>query len=354
MNINVSASTRLSTDERIAEEAAQWLIDLEDGDADTSAFATWLQASPRHVEEFLLISAVWRAADRIDEVHAIEIDRLVAQARDNVKRLDDEAITIVRTLNVQQRMRAALRSRLSAAVALLAIVSAVWMGLHDGAASYRTAVGEQRVVKLADGSIVTLNTRSHVKVRLEKEQRSVELIRGEALFDVAHDAERPFRVLAGATVVQAIGTQFNVYRTESGTTVSVVEGIVEVSSRASDSGRFGGASPTVGTPERLTAGQQAQLSAEGAMVHQAPAEIDRVVAWRERRLIFRSEPLAAIAAEFNRYNDTQLLIVGPATSARRVTGVFDADKPGALVAFLERDPQLSVETRGSEVVIRGP
>ncbi|NLG78187.1 MAG: DUF4880 domain-containing protein, partial [Xanthomonadaceae bacterium] len=135
----MSASTRLSTDERIAEEAAQWLIDLEDGDADTSAFAAWLQASPRHVEEFLLISAVWRAADRIDEVHAIEIDRLVAQARDNVKRLDDEAITIVRTLNVQQRMRAALRSRLSAAVALLAIVSAVWMGLHDGAASYRTA-----------------------------------------------------------------------------------------------------------------------------------------------------------------------------------------------------------------------
>lgn len=350
----MSASTRQLPDQRIAEEAALWLIDLEDGDADTSAFAAWLQASPRHVEEFLLISAVWRAADRIDEAHAIEIDQLVAQARDNVKRLDDETLARPRTLNVQQRMQTALRSRLTAAVALLAIVGAVWLGLHDDALSYRTAVGEQRIVKLPDGSIVTLNTRSQIKVRMEKAQRSIELMQGEALFDVAHDAERPFRVVAGTTVVQAIGTQFNVYRTASGTTVSVVEGIVEVTSRGSEHpARTGGTAPTL-APERLTAGQQAQLSTQGEVVHHAAAEIDRVVAWRERRLIFRSEPLAAIAAEFNRYNDTQLLIEGATTSARRVTGVFDADKPGALVAFLEGDPQLKVEARGNEVVIRGP
>ena len=90
------------------------------------------------------------------------------------------------------------------------------------------------------------------------------------------------------------------------------------------------------------------------MIEHATTEIDRIVAWRERRLIFRSEPLASIAAEFNRYNDTQLLIEGPTTTARLVTGVFDADNPGALVAFLEGDPQLSVESRGNEVVIRGP
>lgn len=349
LNINVSASIRISTDQRIAEVAAQWLINLEDGEADASEFAAWLQASPRHVEEFLLISAVWRAADRLDAAHAIDIDQLVAQARDNVKRLDDEAITPSRTLDVQQRMRTALRSRLTAAIALLAIVGTLWMGLHDSALDYKTAVGEQRVVKLPDGSIVTLNTRSQIKVRLEKEQRSVELIRGEALFDVAHDEHRPFRVLAGAAMVQAIGTQFNVYRTDRVTTVSVVEGIVEVTS-----GRTGGTGPTASAPERLTAGEQAQLSEQGEMVHHASAEMDRIVAWRERRLIFRSEPLASIAAEFNRYNDTQLLIEGPTTSARRVTGVFDADKPGALVAFLERDPQLSVEARGNEVIIRGP
>jgi len=354
LNVIVSASTRIATDQRIAEEAAQWLIDLEDGAADTSAFVGWLQASPRHVEEFLLISAVWRATDRIDEAHAIEIDRLVAQARDNVKRLDDEVFATSRTLEVRHRMQTLLRSRLSLAVALLAIVCAAWLGVRDDVHTYRTAVGEQRVVKLADGSIVTLNTRSQVNVRMEKRQRSIELVHGEALFDVAHDAERPFRVLAGPALVQAIGTQFNVRTSESGTTVSVVEGIVEVASRAEHSDRAGGAVPNFGAPERLIAGEQARLSAQGEVIHHAPADIDRVVAWRERRLIFRNEPLAAIAAEFNRYNATQLLIEGAATSARRVTGVFDADNPGALVAFLQSDPQLTVETRANEVVIRGP
>jgi transmembrane sensor len=348
----VSASTHTSTNERIAEEAAQWLIGLEDGEADSSAFAAWLQASPRHVEEFLLISAVWRAADGIDEARAIEIEQLLTQARDNVKRLDEEPMTISRTLNVRQRMQNALRSRLSAAAALLVIIGAVWIGFQDRATNYRTAVGEQRVVKLDDGSIVTLNTRSRIEVRLGEHERTVELLGGEALFDVAHDAQRPFRVVAGMSVVQAIGTQFNVHRTQGGTTVAVVEGVVEVTSRANVD-RPGATSAPV-RPERLVAGEQAQLSTQGEMLQHSAAEIERVVAWRERRLIFRDEPLVSIAAEFNRYNDTQLLIVGPTTGARRVTGVFDADKPDALVAFLAGDPQLSVEVRDDEVVIRGP
>lgn len=348
----MSASTHTSTNERIAEEAAQWLIALEDGDADSSDFVAWLQASPRHVEEFLLVSAVWHAADGIDDARAIEIEHLLAQARDNVKRLDEEPVTISRTLGVRQRMETALRSRLSAAAALLLIIGAVWIGLQDGATNYRTGVGEQRVVKLDDGSIVTLNTRSRIKVRLGEHERTVELLSGEALFDVAHDARRPFRVVAGMSVMQAIGTQFNVHRMQDGTTVAVIEGIVEVTSRAKSD--RAGTTSAVAVPERLVAGEQAQLSEHGELLQHAAAEIERVIAWRERRLIFRDEPLASIAAEFNRYNETQLLIVGPATSARRVTGVFDADKPGALVAFLEGDPRLSVEVRDDEVVIRGP
>ncbi len=347
----MSASTYTSTDQRIAEEAAQWLIELEDGGADASAFAAWLHASPRHVEEFLLISAVWRAADGIDDAHEIDIEGLVAQARDNVKRLDDESATISRSFAVRDRMRSALRSRLTAVVAALALLGTLWMGLHDNALDYRTAVGEQRVVKLPDGSIVTLNTRSRIKVRLAEHERSVELIKGEALFEVAHDEQRPFRVLAGATVVRAVGTQFNVYRTRSGTTVSVVEGIVELTSR-SEHPTSG--TPTADRPERVKAGEQAQLSAQGEMLQHAATEIDPVIAWRERRLIFRNEPLAAIAAEFNRYNATRLTVEGPATSARRITGVFDADNPGALIAFLQGDPQLTVESRDNEVVIRGP
>lgn len=351
----MKSSTHTSTDQRIAEEAAHWLIDLEEGQADLSDFSAWLKASPRHVEEFLLTSAVWHAADGMDATRRLDVEQLVAQARDNVKRLDEESIQVSPALGVRHRMRMALSSRLTVAVAMLAAMGLGWIALRESPLHYRTAVGEQRIVKLQDGSIVTLNTRSRVKVHLEEEQRVVELVEGEALFDVAHDAHRPFRVLAGPAVVRAVGTQFNVHRTRSGTTVAVVEGIVELSSR--DSSHQSNPAPgdaVQDSRERLAAGEQARISPQGRVSHHQTTEIARVTAWRERRLIFRNEPLTTIAEEFNRYNDTQLVIAGPATRARLVTGVFDADNPGALVAFLERDPQLSVRASGNDVVISGP
>lgn len=349
----MSASTHLSTDERIAEEAAQWLIAIEDGEADFASFATWLQASPRHIEEFLLVSAVWRAADGLDDARRLDIDQLVSQARDNVKWLDEESPRTGRTHHVPARLRAALSSRWVAAIAMLALGLTAWLGLQDDSLKYRTNVGEQRIVKLSDGSIVTLNTRSQVKVRINDQERSIELTRGEALFDVAHDAQRPFRVFAGEAVVRAVGTQFNVYRRDEGTTVGVLEGIVELSARSALTEQNRSESGQAETPERLTAGEQASVSMQGALLRSS-VEVERMVAWRERRLIFRGETLAAIVDEFNRYNETQLRVDGPATRARLITGVFDADNPSALVAFLERDQQLAVQRRGASILISGP
>ncbi|HEU4603579.1 MAG TPA: FecR domain-containing protein [Steroidobacteraceae bacterium] len=347
----MSASRNISTDERIAEQAALWLIDLEENEADLSAFASWLQASPRHVEEFLLVSAVWRAADRIDAARRIEVDQLIAQARDNVKRLDEES-TSLHVFNIRQRMRSALHSRLTAVVALVAVAFAAYVGLHDNSLQYRTGIGEQRVVKLADGSIVTLNTRSKIKVRLEAQQRIVELTDGEALFEVAHDPNRPFRVIAGVTTVKAVGTQFDVNRAAHSTTVAVVQGVVELSSAMNASG--GQVEGAQNRPERLVAGEQARVSAQGELLQHSAAQLDRVTAWRERKLIFRNEPLTSIVAEFNRYNEAQLRVDGDVTGARLISGVFEADNPGALIAFLQRDPKLSIESRGETIVIRGP
>jgi transmembrane sensor len=346
----VSASRHSSTDERIAEQAAHWLLDLEDNEADLAGFAAWLEASPRHVEEFLLVSAVWQASDRIDEPRRVDVDQLIAQARANVKWLDEESALVPHAFNVRGKMRAALHSRVMGAIAVLGLMGMTYWAVHDTSLQYRTNTGEQRIVKLADGSIVTLNTRSKIKVRLERQQRIVELTEGEALFEVAHDAHRPFRVIAGPIAVRAVGTQFDVNRSASSTIVGVVQGVVEVSGSPNHRDGLGHRNG----PERLIAGEQARLSAQGELLQHSVAELDRLIAWRERRLIFRNEPLNAIVAEFNRYNESQLTIEGTTTGTRLVTGVFDADSPGALVAFLERDPQISIESRGKTIVIRGP
>ena len=340
----------LPVDRRIAEEAAHWLIELEDGTADLSCFTSWLEASPRHVEEFLLASALWNTIGTVDGDREIDVDALVVRARDNVQPLE---IGLPTAREVPQR-RTMRRGWLGAAVAALCLAGVFWASLSSRALQYATAVGEQRIFKLPDGSVVTLNTRSRIEVRFADTQRVVELVAGEALFDVEHDAERPFSVLAGGAVVRAIGTQFNVHRTASSTTVSVLQGVVQVSSLdASRSRSTGTGRIDAGNGERLKAGEQAQVSPSGSLLR-ASAEIERVMAWRERRLVFRDQPLADVAREFNRYNDTQLIVEGTATRARRMTGVFDADDPGALIAFLERDPVLSVNSREGSIVIRGP
>lgn len=340
----------LPADRRIAEEAAHWLIELEDGTADLSRFTSWLEASPRHVEELLLASALWNTIGTVDGDREIDVDALVVRARDNVQPLEGRLPT---PREVPQR-RTMRRGWLGAAVAALCLAGVFWANLSSRELQYATAVGEQRTFKLPDGSVVTLNTRSRIEVRFADTQRVVELVAGEALFDVEHDAERPFSVLAGGAVVRAIGTQFNVHRTASSTTVSVLQGVVQVSSLDASRSRGTGTGRTdAASGERLNAGEQAQVSPSGSLLR-VSAEIERVMAWRERRLVFRDQPLADVAQEFNRYNDTQLVVEGIATRARRMTGVFDADDPGALIAFLERDPVLSVNSREGSIVIRGP
>ncbi len=342
-------------DQRIAEEAAQWLIELDDASADRARFATWLAASPRHVEEFLLASGVWHAIDSIDDAREIDIGQLLASARHNVQPLEIATLAVPRGAGTAPGGRSPMRHWLAAAVAVFATSGVLWLGLADRGTAYVTSVGEQRAFKLPDGSLVTLNTRSHVVVRFEKHARIVELVAGEALFSVERDAQRPFRVLAGNAAVQAVGTQFNVHRAAEGTTVSVVEGIVKVSPLP-PAGQRTDTSGAIASDhtEQLVAGEQAQVSPAGTLLRNSTAEIGRVMAWRERRLIFREEPLAAIATEFNRYNDTQLIVEGTATRARLMTGVFNADDPGALITFLDRDPALSVQSREDSVVIRGP
>ena len=334
-----------STDQRIAEEAAQWLIELEeDSGADLTRFAAWLTASPRHIEEFLLASALWNALDTLDEQRRVDIEQLVAAARTNVQPLElGKAPSVMRVPAPTGMWRA-----LAAALVGVVVMLGIWSSVDQRSTTYSTDIGEQRVLKLTDGSVVTLNTRSQAVVRFADNARNVELTQGEALFDVEHDASRPFRVVAGPVVVQAIGTQFNVHRDDGVTTVSVVEGVVQIA-------HVGEHSPGADARAvRLSVGEQLEVSANGTLVPRQGAEIDRVMAWRERRLIFRDESLAAIASEFNRYNKQQLVVEGTATRSRRITGVFHADDPGALIAFLERDADLAVRVREDRIVIQGP
>ena len=226
--------------------------------------------------------------------------------------------------------------------------------------TYTTEIGEQRALTLVDGSIIQLNTHSRLKVRLTVGAREVHVLEGEALFKVAHDAVRPFRVHTGDAVITAVGTQFEVYRKPAGTSVEVLEGAVEVAPTAivdtaaarARHGREATLNQTHHTQvARVAAGEEVDIGSGTGLVRRKliiPAE---VAVWRQRRLVFHNDTLAEIAAEFNRYNRLKIRVEGQAGMAR-FAGTFDADSPQEFIAAVAPHQELGIERRSNEVVIR--
>jgi transmembrane sensor len=179
-------------------EASEWLARLAGSNANETAdaqLAEWLKRSPEHVRAFLEASDAFYRLDGLTPSMADEIRRTASGPR----QMDVPAAG-----RVPRLLRPGLRWTLAAALALVAIGGWLsWMRVH--AMQFATDVGEQRVVKLADGSTVHLNTRSKISVKLSDTEREVTLDDGEALFTVERDAQRPFTVHSGNLTVRALG-----------------------------------------------------------------------------------------------------------------------------------------------------
>jgi len=187
---------------------------------------------------------------------------------------------------------------------------------------FSTGKGETKVVALKDGSVVTLNTDSEMLVRYTDELRSVELIRGEALFDVAKNRARPFVVVAGDTNVRVVGTSFSVRRLEAAPIqVLVREGIVEVFKPSAV-----GAHPVRITANTMAVAQTDPAAAIAAMPVPL-AQVHRQMAWQKGQIAFEGETLAQAAAEFARYSDTRIVIDDPALAKEEIAGLFKATDP---------------------------
>lgn len=323
----------------IAEQAAGWLRALErGGPAEQAAFAAWLKESPRHIEEVLCATAVSKALDRLDARRWPDVSQFLADASANASA---NVVPLAEAAPLPPVARGRKHRRLWACGLAAALVGLLgWWGVQSlgGWEHYSTVIGEQRALTLEDGSLAHLNTRSRVDVRFTPEAREVRLVDGEALFKVEHDPARPFLVRTGDAVIRAVGTQFNVQRRADGAIVSVIEGIVEISTAA-------------GSP-RFTAGQQARVTGGGA-TQVKKVDVARTTVWRQRRLVFELDPLAEVAREFNRYNHAPRIIVeGEAARRKRFSGVFDADDPHSLTGLLATYTDLAVEERDSGIVVR--
>ena len=343
----------------ILEQASYWWELLHSdsvSNSDHREFGEWVARSPERVEAYLqtarLVKAI-KSPRLIWPSTAAEV--LIREAKASPDTVLPFSTTQV-SASVGRSEARHVQGRLAwAAAAVLLMGVGLALFVLRTPQVFRTALGEQRSVLLADGSRVTLNTTSTIEVSLQKGRREVHLVRGEALFDVAHDAARPFVVRAGNALLKDVGTQFNVDVRSNGTTVTVVEGQVAVDSA---SPRESAGAPTAhGAPGALEAlvlgaNDRVVITPAGLGVLQHGVNVAPAVAWTQRQLMFEHRPLSEVAEEFNRYNKDRIDIDSAELKRQEVTGVFEAKDPASFVAFLSGIPGVEIRegANGAHIV----
>jgi transmembrane sensor len=341
--------------EQILTEASAWFIEYRSGPLSASAheeFMAWLRRSPEHIRAYLEVSRGYVELPASGEVPPPEIERLLAKARsretDGVVALEEW--TPRATALRPPPQKGALRRRLAVAASLFLVLGGAVGGyLFTQRGLYTTGPGEARTVTLEDASRIELNARTRLRVRYSAGLREVDLLDGQALFQVAKDHTRPFIVHSGTAQVRAVGTEFDVYRRGPDTTVTVLEGTVAVvggSNPASDS-----TGPPAAANVLVTAGEQAVISPQGSGKPRA-ANVSAATAWTRGQLEFEETPLSEVADEFNRSSTRTLVLKSPQLAQMRINGVYSSVDPTSLILFLKSQPDLIVTEEGNEIQVR--
>jgi transmembrane sensor len=331
----------------VPEQTAEWLVELAEPtctEARRRAFMKWLKKSPQHIEEFLGIATLQLDVAEQSSVVQDIVAELKFQDDQCMVPLFREPVTPARLPVLQRRRRARYLAWASAAALAVAVIAVVLVRLpifEPPLINHRTELGEQRSIVLDDGSIMILNTLSEATVQFSRATRQVTLVAGEAMFDVVSNPDRPFVVETGAMSLSVLGTTFSVYRKKNSTRLAVVEGAVSAVSRYAP-----------GNNVVVRTGEGAVATLQGISLTDPRFDVEKAIAWTERRLIFDAAPLAEVVAEFNRYNRLPLVVEDSALANRAITTVFNAHDVSALVGFLQLEPDVEVRYGDDAIRIR--
>ena len=329
--------------DQFMDDAIAWQVRLNSGDAteqDWVEFTQWLEADPQNEPAYRQVESL------SDEVVGAK-DDIIAHLEAAAIRAQDAVVPISKQWRPSSP-RTWQTAVLGGIAASLLIIVGLWTLSSDEATpvDYATGLGERLVVTLEDGSTMHLNTRTNVMVNMGRRERRIVLAKGEALFKVTGNTDRPFIVSAGIRVVRVVGTIFNVAHEDGEITVTVGEGIVVVGPAAGDGGQIGN------QVARLMAGQQYyQIDASTEPVI-SEVNAQAVFAWTDDRLIFDDAPLSEVVEKLNRYFAIPIEIPDQALASLRFSGVLILDSQEAVLKRLEGFlPVLAQESDG-KIILR--
>lgn len=338
---------RLGIRAAIAEQAGLWFVANDERllDAqDSAALAAWLKTSPVHIEEFLGVSVIVRDLKRSRTAAEYSLWAILARARV----VEDTSIQTLWPISARWFPAAAA----AGTVAVLSLGSLLTWNVRSArraaipegvtALHFETRHGEQLTQRLADHSVLHLNTDSAVDILYGKNERAITLTSGQAEFDVAHETNRAFRLYAGSAEVTDIGTKFDVRLEQDSTIVTVAEGRVAVGPTDSRQNR----APRL---IELMAGQQIRVTGEHWPATPVAVDAERITSWLHRQIAFDHESLERVAAEYNRYASKPIEIATPALRNLQISGVFATGDPEAFIAFLRSLKGVRVEVTETRI-----
>jgi transmembrane sensor len=312
---------------RMNDQAAHWVARLRSDavtDEDHQQFALWLAANPEHQRRMDTTLEMW----------------------------DD--LAVVRALPLSARPQRhftgswVAASMALAASILLALLLVPQLGFDQEQQIFRTQVGQQLTIDLADGSHITLNTDSRLQVNLYEDRRALVLSRGEAFFDVAKDPLRPFIVAAGNAEVRALGTAFNIYLRDEQSTITVTEGVVRVTELDAPASRAADVA--------LLYVNQSIASDAGGLASPVTSDSETTLAWRNGKIVAHNMKLRILVKELSRYHPQQIVIPDADVGQMTVSGVFELKDPDTTLRALEHSLAVRsiVLADGSVQLIKAP
>ncbi|WP_286235313.1 FecR family protein [Thalassotalea sediminis] len=315
----------LHTANQIDEEASIWLVRLDNGNLSEQSrkeLKAWLAADERHPAALKAMADIW---DDMDEI---------------LNNLDGKVSTKKVSLwSIFKPLSQPVM--LAASISFVALILWMTMSLDVKKSSYITIKGQQLETTFDDGSIIHLNTNSHIETEFSDEKRIVKLIKGEALFEVAHDANRPFIVYVGDRLVQAIGTEFVIHVKPENIQVTVTDGKVKMSkvqgeSSIADIKAMNNAVIKKGDVY-LTKGEKAIVTGneKPTLMKIASDNMTRELSWLNGKLIFDNESLFDVIEEINRYIDVTIVLKESSLHDLKISGRFDLGDSDALIEALE-------------------
>lgn len=290
-------SKKTTITDKAARESAEWFIKLRDDDLDAQVYLDWqrwLGASDANRQSFALAESSWKALDKLP----------------------------VPSLKYKKygRLHRILPYAASIAASLIIAFSIGIFYQHDSAApvtattTYQTARAEHKNLVLDDGSVINLGARSIINVNYDALRRQITLVRGEAVFSVTKDKDRPFIVQTGKGTVTAIGTKFNILANAGNVTVTVLEGIVEVNPYLGKESSAKAALP------RVKAGKSVSYANNGSISQIVESNIEAAISWEKGLLVRVDTPLSSVIEDVNRYSPREIIIGDNSLGDIRFTG----------------------------------